>query len=453
MHLGGRIYARRLTRRDGWMFDHSYFVAPWGNDANEGSYSNPWLTLQFAADTAVAGWRTFLRGGSYSMTNCDFDTNSGTATAPIIFQSFPGELAALATTGASKVAGLRILGKDYIQILGMKVTNSGATAQGNVVRVECANNCLIAHNELIAAGTAGTNSLVAVNSLFSGADARTTSNNVIKANIVTGAVAGEGIYVKTFHAASGAVDGNVVEGNVIHDVAWEGIQHTYQTDPPAPPNTIIRRNVMYGVLGDVGAMQIALNSTIIEENFVTLTPPATGGRNGVIYTMEGIGTSYIRNNLVHDVAYDYAGAAQGGIRLQHLSADAASIVNIIHNTVYKVTNADVTKKAYGLYVSDTVAGTVNVKNNILSECENQCYNCSAAGLDMDYNCLYGTTEKTGTNEETGDPAFVDAANGDFRLSAGSPAGVLASGVGGLCALDISRAIRDGAGPSMGCYEY
>ncbi|MBN1121272.1 MAG: right-handed parallel beta-helix repeat-containing protein [Anaerolineae bacterium] len=42
-----------------------YYVAPYGNDAGDGSLDQPWRTLQKAADTAQPGDRIVVRGGIY----------------------------------------------------------------------------------------------------------------------------------------------------------------------------------------------------------------------------------------------------------------------------------------------------------------------------------------------------------------------------------------------------
>lgn len=42
-----------------------YFVATTGNDANPGTETLPWRTVQKAADTMVAGDTVFIRAGTY----------------------------------------------------------------------------------------------------------------------------------------------------------------------------------------------------------------------------------------------------------------------------------------------------------------------------------------------------------------------------------------------------
>jgi hypothetical protein len=60
-----------------------YYVAKNGSDSNSGSASAPWLTIGHAALEAKAGSTVYVGAGTYS--ESDTFANSGTASAPIIF--------------------------------------------------------------------------------------------------------------------------------------------------------------------------------------------------------------------------------------------------------------------------------------------------------------------------------------------------------------------------------
>lgn len=69
----------------------TYYVATTGDDNNPGTYSQPFATLQKAADTVIAGDIVYLRGGTYYPTSrIDFDT-SGTQSDPITFAGYQNE--------------------------------------------------------------------------------------------------------------------------------------------------------------------------------------------------------------------------------------------------------------------------------------------------------------------------------------------------------------------------
>jgi hypothetical protein len=64
----------------------TYYVSTSGSDNNPGTLAAPWLTIQKAANTATAGATVYVFGGVY--TEIVSFPNSGTAKAPITFQSY-----------------------------------------------------------------------------------------------------------------------------------------------------------------------------------------------------------------------------------------------------------------------------------------------------------------------------------------------------------------------------
>ncbi len=76
----------------------TYYVATDGNDSSNGSINSPWLTVQHAADMAVAGDTVLARGGVYNE-HVGFSVSGDTTDGPITFASYPGETAILDGTG------------------------------------------------------------------------------------------------------------------------------------------------------------------------------------------------------------------------------------------------------------------------------------------------------------------------------------------------------------------
>jgi Pel9A-like, right handed beta helix region len=70
----------------------NYYVATDGDDANDGSETAPFATIQRAHDAAEAGDLIYLRGGTYHPTASTKFTKAGTAGAPIVLQAYPGEV-------------------------------------------------------------------------------------------------------------------------------------------------------------------------------------------------------------------------------------------------------------------------------------------------------------------------------------------------------------------------
>lgn len=75
-----------------------YYLAPDGNDAGDGSFTQPWMNLQHAVNQAKPGDVIICRGGRYRFTTRDSSgkltvriKTSGTAEAPITIRNYEGE--------------------------------------------------------------------------------------------------------------------------------------------------------------------------------------------------------------------------------------------------------------------------------------------------------------------------------------------------------------------------
>ncbi|MDB5289432.1 MAG: galA, partial [Phycisphaerales bacterium] len=79
----------------------SWFVAPSGSTNNPGTLTAPFKTIQQAADVAQAGDKIEIRAGIYHETVVP--RNSGTASAPIVFEAYNGEN--VTVSGADQING------------------------------------------------------------------------------------------------------------------------------------------------------------------------------------------------------------------------------------------------------------------------------------------------------------------------------------------------------------
>jgi len=90
-HPPQRPLPRALDRK---MTDGTaYFVDPRGDDAQDGTVTRPWKTIQHGAGRLKPGDTLYLRGGVYHETV--FLSRSGRKDAPIVITAFPGELPVL----------------------------------------------------------------------------------------------------------------------------------------------------------------------------------------------------------------------------------------------------------------------------------------------------------------------------------------------------------------------
>jgi hypothetical protein len=112
----------------------TYFVSKKGSDSNPGTMHSPWLTIQHAANSASAGATVYVSEGVYNEF-VNFPA-SGTASAPITFQSYPGQTPVIDGTGlkAKGTEGLiNIVGsRSYITINGFEIRNFTTSSAANV---------------------------------------------------------------------------------------------------------------------------------------------------------------------------------------------------------------------------------------------------------------------------------------------------------------------------------
>ena len=69
----------------------NYYVAPTGSDANNGSLSSPWKTIQYAATKVIAGDTVNVRAGTYAETVTITRSGAAGTGQRIIFRNYAGE--------------------------------------------------------------------------------------------------------------------------------------------------------------------------------------------------------------------------------------------------------------------------------------------------------------------------------------------------------------------------
>jgi len=80
------------------------YVSPSGDDEAPGNRYSPWLTVQNAANTLIAGDTLYIMSGTYS--EHIVPQNSGTREKPIVYMAYPGHSPVI--VGKGKIAGGRV---------------------------------------------------------------------------------------------------------------------------------------------------------------------------------------------------------------------------------------------------------------------------------------------------------------------------------------------------------
>jgi hypothetical protein len=111
----------------------NFYVSKKGSNSNPGSIAAPWLTIQHAANSVTAGATVYVLGGIYNE-SVNFPS-SGTASAPITFQSYPGHTAVIDGTDVP-VKGtqglINIVGQSYITINGFEIRRYTTSSENKV---------------------------------------------------------------------------------------------------------------------------------------------------------------------------------------------------------------------------------------------------------------------------------------------------------------------------------
>ena len=218
-----------------------YYVSTSGSDSNPGTMGAPWLTIQHAANSVSAGATVYVFGGIYNE-SVNFPA-SGMASAPISFESYPGQTAVIDGTGVSccssnppssgnETQGLiNLVNQSYITLSGFEIRNyttnkaaytpAGVWITGSGTGVQLLNN--LVNNITTTAEKNGNAFGIAVYG---------TSQTPISYL----AISGNEVYdLKTGESESVDVDGNVtnfaITNNFVHDndnigidaIGYEGV--------------------------------------------------------------------------------------------------------------------------------------------------------------------------------------------------------------------------------------
>ncbi len=437
----------------------NYYVSPSGNDSNPGTLSQPWRTLQHAANTVSAGDTVFVRNGTYNET-VTLNVSGSQAGGYITFINYPGESPVVDGTGLSlsEDTGLfRIEDKNYIKIIGFEIRNftsstqfivpSGIFITGSSNHLEIRGNKIhdISHTanppgrDAHGIAVYGTNPIDSINSVI--IDDNELYNLTLgssEALVLNGNVSNFQVTNNTVHDADNiGIDfigfertcpdetfdqarNGTVSGNVVYNISSYG--------NPAYGNEYAAG----GIYAD-GGKDITIERNIVHNSDI-----------GVELASENNGKStsgiILRNNLLYN--NNIAGIAIGGYDTQRGSTDNCKILN---NTLYQ---NDVQFDGNGeLWIRYDVNNTI-IENNIF-DANNQGLLISypftkGSNITIDYNLYFSplgennsewqwkTVSYTGfsayrngtgndPNSIFNNPLFADENNSDFHLQNNSPA--------------------------------
>ncbi len=254
------------------------YVAPVGNDSNDGSASAPWATIQHAANVIAPGLVVHVAPGTYGSINSQ---TSGTASARIRFISDVKWGAKLQSNGTATVwtnSG------NYVDIMGFDVSGTvdvGIQNDGSFVRI-IGNNVHNSPSSCSSNGGAGIDN-----------DSFTSTDNDIIGNVVhdVGNPAASCATIQGIYHSD--LRGHILNNISYRNSAW-GI-HLWH----AANNVVIANNLVFAngeggiVVGDGDAPGgVTDNNTLVVNNIIRNNPIAVSEQGST-----GSGNQYL-NNLI-----------------------------------------------------------------------------------------------------------------------------------------------------------
>lgn len=384
-----------------------YYVAKNGSDKNPGTLDLPWLTIQHAAETMVAGDTVLIKAGTYK--ERVIPQNSGSADNYIVYAAYPGDRITIdgdSISLPSEWGGLfDVSDMSYIKISGLRIINAGPNDNNVGILVDNSSHIIIEKNytyNTVSSGIGVWNSdniIIADNEVELACNdgeqecitVAVTDTFEVKNNHVhhggPGNMGGEGIDVK-----DGSSNGKVYK-NHVHDInrlgiyvdAWD--KHTY--------NIEVFQNIVHNCSGD-GFCVVSEAGGLLEN--VTFY-------NNIAYNNENCGFTF-------------------GHWGEPVPSRPMKNIKVINNVFY---NNGEGSWGGGISVESQDAEDVVIRNNICSQ--NLSFQIqveiSIPNLTVDYNLIDGyrgyDDEIYGSEYLEGDPMFVNPSGADFHLQEDSPA--------------------------------
>jgi hypothetical protein len=385
----------------------TYYVSPSGNDKNLGTETQPWKTIQKAADTLVAGDTVYIKAGSYKERL--LLKNSGSSGNYITYAAYTGDTVTIDGSGislSSDLDGLFVVtNKSYITISGLNIKNAGPNNNNNGIYVDSSSYITIEKNYTYNTVSSGIGVWNSDHITIDGNEVElacndgeqecitvaTTDTFEIKNNHVhdsgPGTNGGEGIDAK-----DGSTKGKIYKNHVHH----------------------INRLGIYIDSWDKNTSQLEVYQNVVHDcanDGFTLAAESGG-------LLENI---KIYNNITYNNLYNGINISENG---ETIYSHPMKNIYVVNNTFYNNGN---NSWGGGVSIENSDAENVVIRNNLCSQ--NVFYQIqvetSVKNLTVDHNLIDGyrgyDTETYGTDYVEGDPLFVSASGADFHLQQNSPA--------------------------------
>lgn len=365
----------------------TYYVSPTGSDSNPGTYEQPWKSFKKATQTLQAGDTAVFEDGIYYETSIASFSNSGTALEPIIIKSRNKHQAVIIYPSSALFSiKIWIYGKNYINIQGLEITQTGTATESDpgrsgdiLIYAPQANYCKFIGNKIHHAYEKGIMLLQST--------------------------------------------GCVIQNNIISDITHDAINLQNVSSAVVSGNEIDEAG-RCGITTAAGCRSININNNYIHnsDRYMLTTAIALGGFSSAAGVYDPSG--YEAYNCVawnNKIVANAAGKINWGIAYFG-SIDCASYNNVIVgcNTALHFRNGGGINE--GWTWNTTVTNPVVTNNIILDSVQYARYiNNTPINLVSDYNLYYNSPNAPSEpNSVYSDPMFANKLN-DWHLRSGSGA--------------------------------
>ncbi len=400
----------------------SYYVSPSGNDSNSGTQSNPWRTIQKAANTVSAGDSVTVMAGDYSTQRTTI-SRSGTSSAPIVFQA----------QGEAVTKGFEI-GGDYIHIKNFKIIaphpcNWGSGDYGIFISGDY---CLIENNHIQDSGHGG---LIT----DTGSTGCTIRENSFDNN---------GLCAMDIHGTNHTVDSNDIQGSTGrtcgtdadailffgsgHKFTRNYIHDIYQSETPSAH--------IDGFQTWNDSYHTAASNILIDSNIILLPNEFNQSDDQAHATGFTYGNGSRNITTTNNIIYTFSGSY----------IEDADQLYFYNNTF--ISDPRYNNYPAGIWFSGV--NTIRIQNNIFynNPWQTIFYHLTNSNITISNNLVYNQNGQlpSGTHYPSDiwgkDPLFVDPSNYNYRLKSGSPA------INAGAAVSVDHDIDGNSRPQGGAYD-
>jgi len=409
-----------------------YVDAAKGSDSNPGTSTQPWRTIQKAANTMLAGDTCRVRAGNYP--ERVRVSRSGSAGAPLTFQA----------EGTVTMRGFTIRAS-YVTVRGFDISDTDASwTEGVGIYVE-GSNCLLENNYVHYCTTggifvaSGLQNTVRANRAYRNGHLGIRidgQNSLVESNEVWGTIQHhpKWLPLPSYADADGIRffgSGHVIRKNNIHDISYDD------------PLNVTPHIDCFQTFGSNAARNVT-----IEQNFCEVLTSQSPAETGHGFMLEDSYGLVIRNNIIQ---------ASGHVH----TPGGNSNLTIVNNTFTSDLDFPLSNYPAGIILIDCPNSTV--RNNIFYEMPAHVVSVrgtSTQGASIGNNLAYRSDgEPLWGSPFPGDlwavnPRFVNAAANDFHLQSSSPAINAGATLSALVSNDYAGTARpQGAAYDMGAFEY